>query len=167
MTVSEHDQERLQELESELSNTKAELARVVREQALAAESLRASEELKSRLIACSRDCIKILDLEGRLLFMNEGGMQVLEICDIGPFLNGPWVEFWEGADREAAKAAVQAAKAGGIGRFVGYFETSDFATTQMVGCCGQSHLRRQRKTRAPAGAVTRCYPAQEERDCVV
>jgi formate hydrogenlyase transcriptional activator len=123
VTVSEHDQERLQALESELSNTKAELARVVREQALAAESLRASEELKSRLIACSRDCIKILDLEGRLLFMNEGGMQVLEICDIGPFLNGPWVEFWEGADREAAKAAVQAAKDGGIGRFVGYFET--------------------------------------------
>ena len=123
MTVSEHDQERLQELGLELSNTRAELARVVREQALAAESLRASEELKSRLIACSRDCIKILDLEGRLLFMNEGGMQVLEICDIGPFLNGPWVEFWDGADREAAKAAIQAAKDGGIGRFVGYFET--------------------------------------------
>ncbi len=123
MTVSEHDQERLQALESELSNTKAELARVAREQALAAESLRASEELKSRLIACSRDCIKILDLEGRLLFMNEGGMQVLEICDISPFLNGCWVEFWEGADREAAQAAVRAAQDGGIGRFVGYFET--------------------------------------------
>jgi formate hydrogenlyase transcriptional activator len=123
VTVSEHDQERLQALESELSNTKAELARLASEQALAAESLRASEELKSRLIACSRDCIKILDLEGRLLFMNEGGMQVLEICDIGPFLNGPWVEFWDGADREAAKAAVQVAKDGGIGRFVGYFET--------------------------------------------
>jgi formate hydrogenlyase transcriptional activator len=123
VTVSEHAQERLQALESELSNTKTELARVAREQALAAESLRASEELKSRLIACSRDCIKILDLEGRLLFMNEGGMQVLEICDISPFLNGCWVEFWEGADREAAQAAVRAAQDGGIGRFVGYFET--------------------------------------------
>ena len=50
-------------------------------------------------------------------------MQVLEICDIGPFLNSCWVEFWEGADRESAKAAVQAAKDGGIGRFTGYFET--------------------------------------------
>ena len=100
MTVSEHDQERLQALESELSNTKAELARVAREQALAAESLRASEELKSRLIACSRDCIKILDLEGRLLFMNEGGMQVLEICDIGPFLNGPG---WSSGKAQIAK----------------------------------------------------------------
>jgi len=123
VTVSEHDPERLQALESELREAKAELARLAREKALAAESLRASEELKSRLIACSRDCIKILDLEGRLLFMNEGGMQVLEICDIGPFLNSCWVEFWEGADRESAKAAVQAAKDGGIGRFIGYFET--------------------------------------------
>jgi formate hydrogenlyase transcriptional activator len=123
VTVSEHDNERLQALELELRNTQAELARIARENVLAAESLRASEELKSRLIACSRDCIKILDLEGRLLFMNEGGMQVLEICDIGPFVNSPWVEFWEGADREAAKAALAAAKDGGIGRFVGYFET--------------------------------------------
>jgi len=123
VTVTQSDQERLQTLESELSLTKAELARVAKEQTFAAESLRASEELKSRLIACSRDCIKILDLEGRLLFMNEGGMQVLEICDISPFLNSCWVEFWEGADREAAYAAVQAAKDGGLGRFVGYFET--------------------------------------------
>jgi PAS domain S-box-containing protein len=102
VTVSEHDQKRLEALELEL---------------------RASEELKSRLIACSRDCIKVLDLEGRLLFMNEGGMQVLEICDLGPFVNGSWIEFWEGADREAARAALQVARDGGIGRFVGYFET--------------------------------------------
>jgi len=123
VSVTQNDQERLQALESELAITKAELARVAREQVFSAESLRASEELRSRLIACSQDCIKILDLEGHLLFMNEGGMQVLEICDIGPFLNGRWVEFWEGADREAAQAAVRAAQDGGTGHFVGYFET--------------------------------------------
>src|SRR5271166_5722747 len=123
MTVAEHDRERLESLELELRNTRTELARVVRENALAGEKLRAGEELGGRLIAGSRDCIKVLDLEGRLLFMNEGGMQVLEICDIAPFVNGSWIEFWEGADREAARAAVQAARDGGIGRFVGYFET--------------------------------------------
>jgi formate hydrogenlyase transcriptional activator len=112
----------VQALQSELSRTKAELARVISESEKAAESLRASEELKSRLIACSRDCIKVLDLEGRLLFMNEGGMQVLEICDVGPFLNSSWIDFWDGEDREAARAAVETAKSGGIGRFVGYFE---------------------------------------------
>ena len=123
MTITEHDRDRLEALELELRNTRTELARVVRENALAGEKLRAGEELGGRLIAGSRDCIKVLDLEGRLLFMNEGGMQVLEICDIAPFVNGSWIEFWEGADREAARAAVQAARDGGIGRFVGYFET--------------------------------------------
>ncbi len=34
-----------------------------------------AEEFQRRLIACSLDCIKVLDLEGRLLWMNEGGMQ--------------------------------------------------------------------------------------------
>ena len=140
MTVSEHDQERLQELESELSNTKAELARVVSEQALAAESLRASEELKSRLIACSRDCIKILDLEGRLLFMNEGGMQVLEICDIGPFLNGSL----GGVLGRRRSRGGEGRGSSGKGRWHRpirrLFRNSDFATAQMVGCCGQSRL---------------------------
>ena len=102
MTAFEHDQKRLEALELEL---------------------RASEELKSRLIACSRDCIKVLDLEGRLLFMNEGGRQALEICDFAPFVNGFYIEFWQGADRVAAQAAIQLAKDGQIGRFVGCFET--------------------------------------------
>jgi formate hydrogenlyase transcriptional activator len=123
VTASDQDQDQLQALEIELRNTKAELARFARESALVAESLRTSEEFKSRLIACSCDCIKVLDLEGRLLFMNEGGMQVLEICDLGPFINNSWVDFWEGEDRALAGAALQQAREGGIGRFVGYFET--------------------------------------------
>lgn len=123
MIASDQNQDQLQALELELRNTRAELVRVAREGALAAESLRASEEFNSRLIACSRDCLKVLDLDARLLFMNKGGMQVLEICDLGPFVNSSWIDFWEGEDREAARAAVREARQGGIGRFVGYFET--------------------------------------------
>jgi PAS domain S-box-containing protein len=89
----------------------------------ALEALRASEEFKTRLIEGSRDCIKVLDLEGRLLAMNAGGMEVLEICDLGPFVNTSWIEFWKGEDREKARAAVETALQGEIGRFVGYFPT--------------------------------------------
>ncbi|HVO26149.1 MAG TPA: sigma 54-interacting transcriptional regulator [Candidatus Margulisiibacteriota bacterium] len=92
------------------------------------EALRASEEFKTRLIESSRDCIKVLDLEGRLLSMNAGGMEVLEICDLGPFLNTSWVDFWQGEDREQARVAVAAARAGQVGRFVGYFATRQTAT---------------------------------------
>ncbi len=106
----------------ELSSARAELARLAKETTEASESLRASEEFKTRLLACSRDCIKVLDLEGRLLYMNEGGMKVLEICDVGPFLNNSWIDFWDGEDRESAREAVRAAREGSTGRFVGYFE---------------------------------------------
>src|ERR1700723_3097243 len=90
----------------------------------AEQALRDAEEFKSRLIACSQDCIKMLDLEGRLLWMNEGGMQALEICDLGPFVNSSWIQFWEGEDRKAAQAAVETARNGGTGRFTGYFATT-------------------------------------------
>jgi formate hydrogenlyase transcriptional activator len=120
--ISNNESERLEALESELGRAKEELARLASQQGEAAESLRAAEEFRSRLVACSRDCIKVLDLEGRLLFMNEGGMQVLEICDVGPFLHNSWIDFWEGDDRDAARIAVQTAREGGTGRFVGYFE---------------------------------------------
>ena len=36
----------------------------------AEQALRDAQEFQSRLIACSQDCIKMLDLEGRLLWMN-------------------------------------------------------------------------------------------------
>src|SRR5215831_18629636 len=89
----------------------------------ALESLRESEEFKTRLIEGSRDCLKVLDLEGRLLSMNAGGMSALEICDLGPVVGASWFDFWEGADKEAARKAVETARSGGVGRFVGFFPT--------------------------------------------
>jgi formate hydrogenlyase transcriptional activator len=122
-TVSENEQTMVQSLQAELRHARAELDRLSLERAQLNEALRSSEEFKSRLIACSRDCIKVLDLDARLLFMNQGGMQVLEICDLTPFLNNCWIEFWEGADRDKALAAIETARQGGVGRFTGYFET--------------------------------------------
>jgi PAS domain S-box-containing protein len=84
----------------------------------------ASEDFKTRLIEGSPDCIKVLDLEGRLLSMNAGGMAVLEICDLKPFIGSAWVDFWQGEDRKAAQDAVNAARNGGMGRFVGFFPTT-------------------------------------------
>ena len=109
------------QLELRLARTQLNLAE--NSAASASEALRASEEFSSRLVACSRDCIKVLDLEGRLQFMNEGGMEELEICDLGPVLNTPWTDFWEGSDREAARKAVETARHGGVERFTGFFAT--------------------------------------------
>src|SRR5271167_2526691 len=121
--ASNDEQEPLHAAQLELQRVKAELDQMAAEQQLASESLRASEEFKSRLITCSRDCIKILDLEGRILFMNKAGMQALEICDADLSPDSSWIDFWGGEDREAARAAVKEAVAGGTGRCAGYFAT--------------------------------------------
>ena len=107
----------------EVRKVNSELAGITSESSRAVEELRLSKEFSDRLIACSRDCIKVLDLEGRLLFINEGGAESLEICDIESALHGSWVDFWEGDDREAARAALKAAINGRDGQFTGYFET--------------------------------------------
>ncbi len=87
-------------------------------------SCRTDADLRVRMVEGSPDCIKVLDLDGRLLSMNAGGMKVLEICDLAPFIGTSWMDFWNGADRDAAKAAVETARGGGLGRFVGFFATT-------------------------------------------
>lgn len=107
----------------ERRKTRMQLTLMRHERSAVEDALHASEEFKSRLLACSQDCIKVLDLDGRLQYMNEGGMQVLEICDLGPVIGGSWIDFWEGEDRTSARNAVETARNGGVARFVGYFAT--------------------------------------------
>jgi PAS domain S-box-containing protein len=83
----------------------------------AEDGLRASEELKRRIIESSTDCIKVLDLDGNLLFMSSGGQRLLEIGNIEPYLNSCWIDFWQPEDRPKISEAVAAARAGGTGRF--------------------------------------------------
>ncbi|HEX9784256.1 MAG TPA: sigma 54-interacting transcriptional regulator [Opitutaceae bacterium] len=104
----------------ELRRTKFELGDTI---AAAQTALRTSEEFKTRLIEGSQDCIKVLDLDGGLLSMNAGGMKALEICDLSLVLGSSWIDFWQDGDRELARAAVEAARKGGTGRFVGFFPT--------------------------------------------
>ncbi|MCW5797871.1 MAG: PAS domain S-box protein [Nitrospira sp.] len=86
-------------------------------------ALHDSEELKNQILHSSADCIKVLDLEGRLQYMNDAGQTLLEISDLTAYINTPWSDFWEGDDRDAALAALEAAKAGEIGKFVGFCPT--------------------------------------------
>ncbi|HPV81782.1 MAG TPA: PAS domain-containing protein, partial [Nitrospira sp.] len=110
-------------------------------------ALHDSEEFKNQILHSSADCIKVLDLEGRLQYMNDAGKTLLEINDLGMYTDKPWSEFWEGDDRDAALAALEAAKAGDIGKFVGLCPTTtgqakwwDVQVTPMLDT--QGHSRR-------------------------
>jgi len=87
------------------------------------ESLHQSEEFRKRVLESSSDCIKVLDLDARLLYMNVGGLCLLEIDDLTPYLNSEWLCFWQGDHWQAAEAAFTAAKAGEVGKFQGFCAT--------------------------------------------
>lgn len=80
-------------------------------------ALRQSEEFNRRIVESSHDCIKVLDLDGRLLSMSEGGMHLLGITDLAPYLHQNWAEVWSETDRPQVHAAIAAARAGATGRF--------------------------------------------------
>ena len=82
-------------------------------------ALRESEAFNRSIIDSSPDCIKVIDLEGNLLSMLSG-QALLGIEDIQPYLNKPWLDFWEAEHREAAERAVKSATEG-ASNFVGFF----------------------------------------------
>jgi PAS domain S-box-containing protein len=114
------------------------------EQRLSSEAAWENAVFLQRVLESSNDCIKVLDLDGRLKFMSEGGKRVMEIDDFSKFVDCPWPDFWEDEGNVAAKAAVEKAKAGGIGRFQGFARTAkgtprwwDVQVTPITGSSGK------------------------------
>jgi PAS domain S-box-containing protein len=81
------------------------------------EALRRSEEQKRRLIASSPDCLVELDLEGRLLFINPLGVELLELDEESSALGKSWLEFWPEESRPDVLAALELARQGQEARF--------------------------------------------------
>jgi PAS domain S-box-containing protein len=86
-------------------------------------ALSESEEFNRRLFACSADCIEVLDSEGQLISMNAQCMKLMEIDDVGPYVGKPWADLWEGDAGDAAREALEIARAGGVGHFNRYCRT--------------------------------------------
>jgi PAS domain S-box-containing protein len=68
-------------------------------------------------VETSRDCLKILDLDGRLIYINPAGLDQLGVEAPRDLLHQPWVTLWQENDRETVRDAIARAKAGAIGRF--------------------------------------------------
>ena len=96
-----------------------------------------------RIVESSHDCVKVLDLEGRLVYLTPKAQELLGVCDLPNFLQQPWIELWEPPWKEMAAAAVHAASAGGRGAFQGFCATLDgrpkwwdVVVTPIVGSAG-------------------------------
>ena len=68
-------------------------------------------------VMSSRDCLKILDLDGRLIYINDAGLEGLGVDDARELLHRPWVDLWEEKEREPLREVIARARAGAIGKF--------------------------------------------------
>lgn len=84
-----------------------------------------SEAFARSVVESSADCVKGLTPDGRLLWMNENGRRLMEVCDFDALRGCDWAAFWDqGGVRPEAEAALAAARAGGVGRFRGFCPTA-------------------------------------------
>lgn len=90
-----------------------------RERNAALSSLRESEAFTRSILASSTDCIKVLDLDGRLTFMSEGGQKSMEVSEFNAIAGCPWPDFWRGAGNAEAVAAIEGARRGEARSFMG------------------------------------------------
>ncbi len=93
------------------------------DRARALQELEESEEFTRSVLASSPDCVKVVDLEGRLLTMNEGGCRQMDIDDVTQHLQRSWSDFW-GEGNQLAEQAMVKAQQGHTARFETFCATA-------------------------------------------
>lgn len=84
---------------------------------------RESEEFNQAIIESSPDCVKVLDLEGRLLMINEAGRRLLEIDDVGSLYGQDWRILWPRIAARETGDTLAEVKAGRTCRFEEFHAT--------------------------------------------
>lgn len=72
----------------------------------------------------SPDCIKILDLDGQLRFMNGNGLCAMEIDDFASVDRRAWPALWPAAAHHLLNGALEAARQGQVTRFEAFCPTA-------------------------------------------
>ncbi len=86
--------------------------RTALERRRAEEEARETAAFMKSVLAASTDCIKVVELDGTLSFMSEGGMKVMEISDFNAVRGCPWPSFLKEDGPAYAREAIEAAKRG-------------------------------------------------------
>ena len=76
------------------------------------------------LLEQSDDCIKIIDRDGRLQYMNCNGRKAMQIDDFTAFSGLPWQSFWPEDTQSAIERSVSEALAGRTTRFEAFCATA-------------------------------------------
>jgi len=118
-----------EEITSLLTNEKGQVSQIlgvtrdISERMEAEEALRKSEEFNRSIVESSPDCIKVLDLDGKLLMMSEGGQKIMDVDDVNSILNTNLIDFYTEEFRPGARRAIASARDGATAQFIGYCPT--------------------------------------------
>ena len=83
-----------------------------------------SREMLAAVFDQSADCVKILDRDGRIEFINRNGVGNLEIDDFATIVGRPWAALWPEDAGERVAGAIAAAQAGRPSRFEAFCPTA-------------------------------------------
>ena len=83
-------------------------------------ALRESEAFARSVLASSPDCMRVLDLDGALVFKSCPGRCALDADDTGRRCGNDWIERWPVAGAGRLRDAIGEAKAGRSARFTGF-----------------------------------------------
>ena len=100
------------------------ISRDISDRKQAETALRESEAFNRSLMDASPDCIKVLDLDGRLLHMNGPGLCVMEIDDFGPLCGQAWTGLWPEDAAPEIERAITAANTGAAYIFQSFCPTA-------------------------------------------
>lgn len=89
----------------------------IRECKATEEALRQSEEFNRTVLESSPDCLKVIDADGRIEFVNGNGACLLELGDCTAVIGDKWETLWPASEHDIIRNALATALAGGTARF--------------------------------------------------
>lgn len=85
--------------------------------------IEASEQFNRTVLESSPDCLKILDIKGRIQYMNYNGLCQMEIDDFSTIKNKNWWTLWGAENESKVKKSLDKALSGKVAQFTAYCPT--------------------------------------------
>ena len=96
----------------------------ISEQMFALTKIAESEVFSRTALESSPDCVKVINTDGQLTYMNYNGLCLLEVDDFNNIENKPWVSLWNEDNKPTVKEAVDKSLAGITSHFQAMRPTS-------------------------------------------
>ncbi|MDD5578302.1 MAG: PAS domain S-box protein [Methylobacter sp.] len=89
----------------------------ITERKLSEQALRETAEFNRTVLESSQDCVKVLDTQGRLQYMNANGLALMEVTDFERLKNQVWWDIWPTNCEQSIRRSMENALRGDVGRF--------------------------------------------------